>query len=161
MKKILLMLTAAMLTLTACQQKESFDFLLGEKNISVDFNYDYVTFKDTEAQNLYTQAFDSKHVAWEDAFIYELNDDLEDVFIRAQRYAATDSNYLFNVEINDVSTKGFTKATVRVLDKHGKEQQTLTIKAAKDFGSSFIESIFDTLEDLADDLGDHIKRSMR
>ncbi len=163
MKKILLMLTAAMLTLTACQQKESFDFLLGENNIAVDFSYNEVTFEDTKAQQLYTQAFDAKHEAWETAFVRELNDDLEDIFLTAHRYSPTvaDSSYIFVVEINEVCTKGFTQATVRVLDKKGVEQQTLRIKAKKELGESFTEAVFDSLEDLADDLGDYIKRGIR
>ncbi len=162
MKKILLMLTAAMLTLTACQQKESFDFLVGENTIAVDFDYSSVIFEDTEAENLYTQAVDVKREAWEEDFLQELNDELEDIFITAQPYTIFSSaNYVFEVSLKDVSTKGFTSAEVRVIDKKGTVQQLFTIKTHKELGKSFLAAVFDSVEDLAEELGHRIKRGYR
>ncbi len=163
MKKNFLLLALMVFLLTACHHpKESFDFLLGEDNIAVDFNYDNVIFKDYEAQQLYKQVFDVKHEAWEKTFIRELNDEIKDMFLTAERYVPilTNANYVFVIDFKDVTKYGFTKATVRVLDKKGVQQRTFDLRAHRELDDSFLSRIFNSVESLADDLGDWIEHGM-
>ncbi len=166
MKKILFMLTAAMLTLTACQRGESFDFLVGEKNIGVDFDYTQVNYKDVNVQAQFEQIFTSQHESWERGFVAEVNDEIEDILMRAYHINANSSaqlptiNYTFMVEITDVTAKGITKANVYVSDKTGKVQKTFEITTRGEYDDGFMESIRDTMEDLGERLGEKIRYGM-
>ncbi len=161
MKKILFMLTAAMLSLTACQQIESFDFLAGETNIAVDFDYSHANFDNANVKAQFDQIFETKHTAWEREFIAEVNDEIENVLMRAYDVANAPAtvNYTFMVEIADVTEHGITKADVKVLNK-GIQEGYFTIKARKEFDHGFIARILDTMEDLGERLGEQIRYGM-
>ncbi len=167
MKKILIMmLTTVTLMLTACQPKESFDFLLGEKNIGLTFNYDQVHYENAEAQKQFEQIFASKRDGLENAFLNELNDEIEDVYMRAYRTNALTPadplqiNYTFEVLPTEVTTHGITNAIVHVYDKAGREQRTFNLHARKELDRSFIERLFDSMEDLGERLGEQIRYGM-
>ncbi len=161
MKKILFMLTAAMLSLTACQQIESFDFLVGEQNISVGFDYDHAKI-DKAIQAQWEQIDASKKEALERNFIAEVNDELENVLMRAYSVANAPAtvNYTFMVEIADVTEYGITRANVKVLNKTGIQEGYFTIKAHKDFEHGFVARVLDTMEDLGERLGEQIRYGM-
>ncbi len=163
MKKILFMLTAAMLTLTACQQSESFDFLVGEQNIGVDFDYTKANYENANVKTQFDKIFDAKHEAWERAFVEEVNDEIEDVLMRAYHLTSNSTvqqpniNYIFVVDIDQITEYGIVSATVRVLDNEGRTQNTFKIKARKEFDSGFISRILDSMEDLGERLGERIR----
>ncbi len=163
MKKILFMLTAAMLTLTACQRGESFDFLVGEKNIGVDFDYTQANYKDPNVQSQFAQLLESRQESLEITFLEGVNDEIEDVWMRAYQITPNPSaqlptiNYTFMVEITDVTAKGITKANVYVSDKTGKVQKTFEITTRGEYDDGFTESLFDTMEELGERLGENIR----
>ncbi len=166
MKKIILMMTAATLLLTACQQKESFDFLLGEQHIGLTFSYDQVHYENTEAQKQFEQIFASKRDGLENAFLNELNDEIEDVYMRAYRIDALTPadplliNYTFEVLPIEVTNHGITDALVHVYDNAGRKQRTFNLRARKELDRSFIERLFDSMEDLGERLGKQIRYGM-
>ncbi len=162
MKKILFMLTAAMLSLTACQQIESFDFLVGETNIGVDFDYTHANFDNANVKAQFEQIFAAKHQAWEREFIAEVNDEIENVLMTAYtaENAPASVNYTFMVEITEITEYGITKADVKVYNKLGVQEGYFTIKAYKDFDHGFIARILDTMEDLGERLGEQIRYGM-
>ncbi len=163
MKKILFMLTAAMLTLTACQQRESFDFLVGETNIGVVFDYTKADYENANVQAQFDKIFDAKHDAWERAFVEEVNDEIEDVLMSAYQLTPdltvqpSNINYTFMIDIKEVTEYGILSATIRVLDNEGRTQNTFEIKARKEFDSGFVSRILDSMEDLGERLGENIR----
>ncbi len=162
MKKILFMLTAAMLTLTACQHNnESLSFLIGEKTIAVDFDYTAVTYGDNTVKANYEKALQNYQEPWERQFIEELNDELEDVFIRAYPVgSAANANYTFVIRIDEVTDKGVLKATSIAYDTINTQVSVVDLKAGREYEHSFIERIGDTMGELGDYLGHQIRRAL-
>ncbi len=161
MKKILFMLTAAMLTLTACQNNESLSFLIGEDAIAVDFDHNSASYESTSVENQYRQLLDTKQTALENEFVRELGDELEDVWIRVYHASNTPAtNYTFTIRIDEVTSRGIRKATAIAFDKSGKQVSTIALKAGKEYERTFIECVSDTMEELADYLGNEIIRAL-
>ncbi len=153
------MLTAAMLTLTACQHNnESLSFLIGENTIAVDFDYTAVTYGDNTVKANYEKALPNYQEPWERQFMAELNDELEDVFIRAYPVgSASNANYTFVIRIDEVTDKGVLKATAIAYDSINTQVSVVDLKAAREYEHSFVERVGDTMEDLGDNLGRQIR----
>ncbi len=161
MKKILFMLTAAMLTLTACQQRESFDFLLGETNVGLTFSYDQLTYDTKTVETQFSQIKTTHQDALEIAFLEEVNDELEEVLMRAYRMpSSAQINYVFEISPTKVTEYGIREATVRVYDKDNNQKNSFTLSARNELDQSFMERISDSMEELGEQLGKNIRYGM-
>ncbi len=154
--KRLLLLCATCLALTAscAAPKHYFYFLTGQSNVNVEFDYKQVRF-DTPMNASELDNFRKAHQAtWENIFIRELNEELEDVRIVAQQN--TPANYTIQVTPTKATKHGFLRATVTFLDKEGTVLKTLDIRGEKERNRGLTESYMHSMKELGEELGDII-----
>ncbi len=165
MKKAFLMLSVALLSLTACHHNDDFDFLVGEQAIGLEFYYDQVRYENTTVQRQFDQILTGKQDAMETAFVRAVNDEIDDVMLRAYHINTTSTqtpteNYIFQVYPMEITEHGVRNADVHVLDKHGREVYAFTIQTHCELDYSFTERVFESMEELGERLGKNIRYGM-
>ncbi len=162
MKKVLFILSVALLSLTACHCVDDFDFLVGEDEIAFEFFYDQVVCENTDVQERFGQILVGKQDALEMTFVREVNDELDNVGIVAYRINPTSTirpnvDYIFQIYILDVTAGGISTVDVHVFDRLGHEVTAFVLSTHRELDRSFTERVFDSFEELGERLGKDIR----
>ncbi len=165
MKKVFLMLSVTLLSLTACHRSDDFDFLMGEDAIGVDFYYDQVDYENPAVQIQFERLLNGRQNDMESAFVHKVNDEIDNVRMVAYRITpeaafSPNVNYTFQVYITDVTEHGVLSANVHVFDKFNREVRSFTLYTYCELDHSFTERIFDSIEELGEHLGKNIRYGM-
>ncbi len=165
MKKAFLILSVALIALTACHRTDDFDFLVGEQAIAVEFFYDQVNYENSTVQRQFEQLLAGKKDVMETTFIDEVNDEIDDVMLYAYRHRIEDAlppsiHYIFQVYPIDVTSHGVKTACVHVFDREGREQFAFTIQTCCELDYSFAERVFDSMDELGERMGRNIRYGM-
>ncbi len=154
--KRLLIIAGLLTTLVAAQAapQHFFYFLVGQPQVNVEFDYSQVHF-DTPMNAAELANFRQAHQAtWENIFVRELDEELEEARIRAIQGAKAD--YTIRVAPTKATKHGFLRATVSFIDKNGAVVKTLAIRGEKEHHYGLTESYMDSMKELGEELGDII-----
>ncbi len=158
--KRLLMLSSLCLVLVAAYAapRNTFYFLHGQKQVNVVFNYDNLRFDISLSPTELTSFRNAYQAIWEQAFVRELTDELEETGITATQNAP-ELPYTIVVHPTKASRFGFTQADVQIRNAKG-VVKNLSIRGEKDFEHSLRETYVDSMEELGGELGDILERGL-
>ena len=153
MKKLILFIVCNFICIYICTAEPMY-FLLGQSNINVEFNYEHTKLVSISYQN-FIALKNAVGVEWENLFLEELNDELEDEDMIFGDFP--ESPYLMLCHVVSISDNGTIRLDIRFINTNTlEERMKLVITGRGGMYGSFSNLIGDGMSRCGENLGDYI-----